>query len=130
MMKRSFRDAWVRRLRSGVDDQTRGVLNRTRALLGEEENFPVGKCCLGVRAQQDVEDGLMETFVRDPSYPAISYRDIQSGQTMEAWPSDAVLTRWGLSEKQKSFLMKLNDTHKFSFDQVADYLDTLDVEED
>lgn len=109
MMKRAFRDAWSAALRSGEYAQGREALNR-------EGNF----CCLGVRCELDVTEGTMSKVDGE----SFTWYD-----GMDNMPSDATLIRWGLSEAQANHLARMNDTEHLTFDEIADYLDSLEVED-
>ena len=104
MMKRSFRDAWTAKLRSGEFTQTRSSLAKAH------DNSC--RCCLGVAYA--VEDRL----------PRYSYEF----EEFYGMPTSEDLTGWGLTGRQAQILARRNDLGD-TFAQIADYIDTLPVEE-
>ena len=101
MMKRSFRDAWTAMLRSGEYTQEQCVLF-----------MPTDKkcrCCLGVA--YDVYNTPLPPFEK----------------TM---PLQDDLDAWGLHNDEAEKLASMNDNYGCSFAIIADYIDTLPVEED
>jgi hypothetical protein len=128
-MKRGFRDEWSAALRSGQYAQCRSVLYRLA--VEEDSSHVVGLCCLGVRMELDVAAGRM--LYRDVDSPyGGRRRHYAEGTLPERWvdllPSIETCQRWGLSYTEAQDLARMNDDEQ-SFNTIADYLDTLAVED-
>ena len=105
MMKRSFRDKWVNDLRSGNYSQFSGEL--------VDECNTNCRCCLGV---------AYNSFNKIPPL-------------YNTFPEASELMAWGLEDAIASDLANRNDgqvnwtRNKQTFEQIADYIMTLPVEE-
>jgi hypothetical protein len=80
-MIKEVADRWVAELRSGKYKQTTGYLNVVRS---ENEEVPVGFCCLGVLCEIAVSDGIVDSAgeeqmdSRDGVYTFAYYGDMNS----------------------------------------------------
>lgn len=146
-MKRSFRDEWVKALLDPEAKQTTGYLERFQVTFDDEGNNPtteiVGRCCIGVRCNLDVEKGLMSVERNSDNYRAFfreltgpveeatttgMQRSPYDNMTTSVW--DNTLTRWGLTDDQQQEMVRMNDTYKMGFAEIANWLNLQEVEED
>lgn len=80
-MIKEVADRWVAELRSGKYRQTTGYLNVVRS---ENEEYPVGFCCLGVLCEIAVSDGIVSRSAeasvdsRNGEYVFMNYGDEDS----------------------------------------------------
>lgn len=124
-MKKDIVQKWVDALRSGDYRQTRGRLQRTVAksddvVYGSSEP---GFCCLGVLCEIAVADGVIENLGPD------SDGDIQygaAGSRSTVGPTIDIydwLDETG-GELGRLNLVSLNDDEGYSFEQIAEVLET------
>ena len=109
MLDPNFKAKWVNALRSGEYKQANAYLRRQR-LSGD-----FGFCCLGVLCDVsgaqwngDGEHGTLDSF------------DVK--RVDEAFLSDWMLKRVGLSDEEQKELAKRNDKGE-SFEMIADYIE-------
>lgn len=123
-MNREVTQAWVDALRSGDYRQTRGVLSRV------DMDGSKGFCCLGVLCNLAVKAGLIPPPEHDPARGVDIYDRsyLRPSELVHWWvgmPYLTVDTPQGLPglQGQTIPLETLNDTHNFSFDQIADAIE-------
>jgi hypothetical protein len=111
-MKKKYKDAWIKALRSGRYKQCREQLRD-----GE------GYCCLGVLARingsskkdlesqaSDLDDGVCIT-------------DLNLSIILHGQLSDSFLKKVGIKTTEQSRLIKLNDDLSYDFIGIADYIE-------
>jgi len=134
-MNKDIADRWVAALRSGKYAQTRGCLE----VVKEEDDTPVGFCCLGVLSCLAVEGGIVERTIdergvaasfhpknSDPYYGSISFlpgvvRDwagINSDDGRFGGVNDS-LTRMNDGEKELDGTI----VNQKSFAEIADFIE-------
>lgn len=139
-MNPEIKDRWVRALRSGDYNQTSFRLS--------DEN---GDCCLGVLCKIAEQDQVVFASVSsgDSSYGVTYHSKIDADDRDNAVPPTAVASWAGLSDANpyvdipvsmfdpdgapiavtsdgntaRTSLADLNDTYKFTFDQIADIIE-------
>lgn len=115
-MIKEWKDKWIAALRSGQYKQTMVRLHST-----EEEKvncadgtilcIPAGYCCLGVLADQD--SSLRREIFR--------LRESFDGNS-SLLDSD-LLNKYGILVEEQTTLIRMNDTEKKSFTEIADYIE-------
>ena len=128
MMTRQFRDDWVAALLAEDAKQTKGVLERrVFGHVDAANGDPVeGQCCIGVRCNLDVSQGMMTKESSNISRSS-AYFEKDHEDKMTTAVCRATLERWGLSAEEQQSLVKMNDELGMSFEAIANYLRTRDV---
>jgi len=128
-MKRSFRDEWVQRLRSGEYEQARCVL----------KNKDGAYCCLGVAGDVIDSDNWSKVthpvWVITPPHPdrdyvqAFAFLSDNNEEALELLPYD-VASKYGLPRYLQEELSELNDSGK-TFSEIADWIEAnIEIEDD
>jgi hypothetical protein len=112
-MDQEIKDKWLKALRGGRYKQVRGFLKRTTTSKGIKST---GYCCLGVLCRvvepntkwESIGGGLYEFHGKDTHLPK-SVRD-----KLKLTPFE---------ESQYWLLPVLNDTHRKSFKELADFIE-------
>lgn len=128
-MKPEIKDEWVKRLVSGIYPQGVSFLNSMGA--DRVRRF----CCLGVLCEMAVEDGvvLREIHVTGSGVHFVAYQDIGGQRTSSSTGLTPAVRSWarlvvlsnplsgnvGVGETN---LMRLNDSDKKSFREIAGYI--------
>lgn len=134
---RERRQKWTEALRSGTYQQTSGVLRRTlyedftsfikRAV--RRNPLRVGRfgyCCLGVAL--DVSD--LSVWGRSGDWLVPEFLKVKDTSPYVCTTFNADLRDlFGISMEQEGILIHMNDTKKSSFSEVADFIDSLPLEE-
>jgi hypothetical protein len=86
----------------------------------------------------DVDEGNMKLFKLRLVYDAVR-RFVEVGEPNKpkttpyystSTPHPTTLERWGLTHQQSKILIDMNDKQQKTFEEIADYLDSLPVEDD
>lgn len=116
-MKKKYRDQWLKDLRSGEFKQGRGALCKTR---GEVTTY----CCLGVLGSQvgtfeaDSKDVACRNALRLPGF-----QPCNSPRTLLGILDFQLLIQLGLTHPEQSELIRLNDTLRISFSEIANHIE-------
>jgi hypothetical protein len=102
-MDQTIKNKWVKALRSGAYAQIKGNLRTSK-----------GFCCLGVLC--DVVDTTRWT---SSIYVSHAYGDYV------AFFPPVISDASGLSHEDAQILMEANDRHKWTFDEIATYIDIM-----
>ena len=125
-----FKDKWIAALRSGEYTQDRGRL-KTQFNDIETDAATYGHCCLGVAAE--ICDAL--EFDRKWGGDVWVVKDLARSQATYNGPELELLTHVPIpsilesSRKTDSIYFiawRLNDEYRWTFEQIADWLETLD----
>lgn len=109
-MLKKFRDQWLKDLRSGEFKQTRGALCR-------KVNDSKFYCCMGVLGTQVGE------FQSQSDIAGRCALTTEKGLNLTGAIDYTTLNKYGLKHSEQSSLIGLNDTHKKSFGEIADYIE-------
>lgn len=121
-MNADIKQKWLDAMRSGEYPQTVGVLHRTEpySIPGDSHEFPVGYCCLGVLCAVLPEHGKFDDLGH---FQYISSGVFEGpGTSIQELPK-SILRAVGLTDAQQRDLMKLNDSERKNFAQIADYIE-------
>lgn len=118
--------AWLKALRSGKYDQTRGGLHHTASA---HSSRPEGWCCLGVAC--DIAEIPMERSGDKYEVESFDGADTMPPTTVIAWMFGIAITEFedpygeGVVEIDRllSLLAKMNDNDRKSFGEIADWVE-------
>ncbi len=116
---------WLNALRSGKYQQRRGFLNKG------------GKfCCLGVACELAIEDGVPLVKI-----PVVQPKDVYPLDPLDPLDPDVVFSyngmcgllcdsveKWLGCNVHQNMLIELNDKRHYTFEQIAEYVESLDKE--
>ena len=109
MMNLDEKQVWIDALLSGTYQQGLSYLNAGGQF-----------CCLGVKCEIDVMDGLMLSKQRGGRYE-FEYAELDGEDFRANYPSPETYSRWGLNRYQVEELGQMNDTGK-SFTEIAEWI--------
>jgi hypothetical protein len=117
-MKKEVADAWVEALRSGDYRQAKGMLR-------EGDNF----CCLGVLCDISKQGEFRDSPVGQTYFDGVDVRLASIPPLVMEWAGmksegGAFLPRISLGGKTADRLWKLNDQLEWSFEKIADFIET------
>lgn len=113
-MNPTVKAQWLEALRSGKYKQT------TRALCELNDDGTYGYCCLGVLCDIVAPGDWQGAEVMNMTDGQHRYRRHLSHASM---PSTDVIVAAGLHHSQSDKLAILNDEEKYTFEQIADYIE-------
>lgn len=133
-MNKQVIQEWVDALRSGEYPQTKGRLQRTQPDRYESETKP-GFCCLGVLCEVAVKHNVIQRTgadsVGDVGYGAPHrHSDVFPTMPVQDWVgvNDFIVTVEievnGEPQTDRIAVTELNDVHGFTFDQIADLVES------
>ena len=112
---------WIAALRTTTIPQTRGKLFRNKEIARIDFNhIPAGACCLGIACEAfQVPYEIINGQYRQYSFETL---DATYDHTDEL-PIAVLQETFGLAHKDQQMLMSLNDDKKWTFAQIADWLE-------
>lgn len=111
-MDAKLKEKWVTALRSGKYEQGTGIMK-------SGNNF----CCLGVLCEIDPDTNWDEehngyVYNKCPKETLTTQLDDRDGNT-----EHTLLEKYNISIEMQDLLINMNDYQKFSFDEIADFIE-------